>query len=141
MKLFTSKLIAEVHSLLLGLLLIFSAVTVFGQYSVNVTYENPGVLNSSVGGSLVYTFNAPIPTGLNPSLTWTNVGTFINAGITAPNQYGGATNTQYLTAKPTTLTLNSAVSYFGMWWSAGSSGNTLTFKTAPMLWPRSPRPS
>lgn len=97
------------------------------QYSVNVTYEAPAVLTSSVAGSLVYTFNG-LSTNLNTSLTWTNVGTFSNAKITAPNQYGGATNTQYLTAYPTTLFLNTNYSYFGLWWSAGSSGNTLTFK-------------
>jgi uncharacterized protein with beta-barrel porin domain len=109
--------------------LFLSAESGIAQYSVNVTYEAPGVLNSTVGGGQVYTFNAPIPLGLNSSLNWTNVGTFANAGITAANQYGGADGTQYLTAKPTTLLLNTNVSYFGLWWSAGSAGNTLTFKS------------
>ena len=97
---------------------------------VSVTYEAPKVLTSSVGGSQVFTFNAS-PLGVNATITWAGVGTFNNANVLAGDKYGGAGGTQYLqvpASSTMTLNLNTAQSYFGMWWSAGDALNSLTFK-------------
>ena len=95
-----------------------------------MTYEAPGVLSSSVGGSQVFTFNAS-PLGVNATITWAGVGTFNNAKMLVADKYGGAGGTQYLQVPASatmTLNLTTPQSYFGFWWSAGDSLNALTFK-------------
>ncbi len=101
----------------------------FSQYSVDVTYEAPGILNSTVANSLVYTFNTD-PLGSNATVAWSGVGSFTNVQVKAPDQYGGADATRYSSVavnRTMTLALNTPQSYFGMWWSAGDGYNALTF--------------
>ena len=98
-----------------------------------VTYQGAGVQTSAVGSSFVYNFNS-LGTGVTTSVSWTGwggSGTFDRVNISDASQFGGAGgNGRYLFANGSnvsTLTLNSPVSYFGMWWSAGDSGNVLDF--------------
>lgn len=71
-------------------------------------------------------------------ITLANIGTINSGFIQTANEYGGAGGTgNYFdvdkdtsgvpTDTSSTLTLNSPESYFGMWWSAGDSYNSLTF--------------
>jgi len=108
------------------------------------TAAAPGAYDTTVSNSSVETFNGLVGSGnlLTNSLSWAGVGTFTgvngnNLEISAETEYGGApspsnsaVDTDYLDVfsnTTTKLTLNSPASYFGMWWSAGDSANTLTF--------------
>ena len=109
--------------------LFLNAMTLFAQYSLDVTYESPGVLNSTVSNCLVHTFNAD-PLGSSPSVPWAGVGSFTNVQVKSPDQFGGADASRYPSVganRTMTLALNTPQSYFGMWWSAGDAYNSLTF--------------
>ena len=110
-------------------------------YNVVMTCaEQPTATNTSVSGTTVETFN---------SLTqgdYTNfdsaIGNYSSISIRNANQYGGAagpgfaSGSSYAVASTSanlggipsyTLTFNTPVAYFGLWWSAGDAANNLTF--------------
>ena len=103
-----------------------------------MTYaEAPGATNSSLADTSVFTFNNYANGTHLTNTVWSGVGTYDLLYIINANQYGGANNSPYsvnsanvsgLGGVPTTtLTLTTAISYFGMWWSAGDANNYLTF--------------
>lgn len=100
--------------------------------SMVVTYEAAGVMTSPVLSSFTYDFNS-IGTGVKANVSWTGwggTGTFTSVKVNPVDVYGGANNSNYTFANDstqTTLNLSTGVSYFGMWWSAGDSGNVLDF--------------
>jgi hypothetical protein len=106
-------------------------------YNTIVTLaEDPGQFNSMLTGARVQTFDNL--TGLSTNVVWEGVGTFDKLNVINANQYGGAPSetlpngTPYAvtglgSVKTTTLTLNEASSYFGMYWSAGDALNDLKF--------------
>jgi hypothetical protein len=106
--------------------------SIFGASSMVVTYEVAGVMSSPVLSSYTYDFNS-IGTGSKSNMSWTGwggTGTFSSVKVNPPDQYGGANNSNYAFSSDstqTTLVLSTRVSYFGMWWSAGDSGNILDF--------------
>jgi len=116
------------------------------QATVIVTYaEKAGAETTSLVNSSTLTFDAPAytlgvhNTAGDPALTWGGVGTFNQLNIKSADQYGGAydpatgKSTQYSvqgvgsSVSQTTLNLNSASGYFGLWWSAGDAANVLDF--------------
>ena len=106
--------------------------SIFGASSMVVTYEVAGVMTSPVLSSYTYDFNS-IGTGSKSNISWTGwggTGTFSSVKVNPPDQYGGANSSNYAFSSDstqTTLVLSTRVSYFGMWWSAGDSGNILDF--------------
>jgi|GEM_PF-1662001 len=129
--------------------------------SVIATFEGSGVENSALAGAITYTFNN-LPVGTNETATWSNngvsIGTFSNLNVNAGDQYGGSSfgatnangsnyggNSTYASANGNTapyntnsatgikLTFNAPQAYFGIWWSAGDSGNTLAFYSGSNL--------
>jgi len=102
-----------------------------------MTYaEAPGATNSSVADTSVYTFNNLLTATHLTNVVWTGVGTYSQLYVINGNEYGGAGGSPYpvesakigLGGTPnTTLYLTTAISYFGMWWSAGDANNFLTF--------------
>ena len=100
--------------------------------SMVVTYQAAGVMSSPVASSYTYDFNS-IGTGTKSNVSWTGwggTGTFSSLKVNSPDIYGGANNSNYAFSSDstqTTLALSTGVSYFGMWWSAGDSGNILDF--------------
>ena len=106
--------------------------SIFGASSMVVTYEVAGVMTSPVLSSYTYDFNS-IGTGSKSNISWTGwggTGTFSSVKVNPPDQYGGANNSNYAYSSDstqTTLALSTRVSYFGIWWSAGDSGNILDF--------------
>lgn len=103
-----------------------------------LTYaEAPGVQSSTLANTNEFTFDSLAP-GKHTNVVWTGVGTYDETYILAPDQYGGAGgNTTYSVQSSTighpnqvpttTLTLNTASAYFGLWWSAGDNFNKLSF--------------
>ena len=106
--------------------------SIFGASSMVVTYEVAGVMTSPVLSSYTYDFNS-IGTGSKSNISWTGwggTGTFSSVKVNPPDTYGGANSSNYAFSSDstqTTLVLSTRVSYFGMWWSAGDSGNILDF--------------
>ncbi len=106
--------------------------SIFGASSMVVTYEVAGVMSSPVLSSYTYDFNS-IGTGSKSNMSWTGwggTGTFSSVKVNPPDTYGGANSSNYAFSSDstqTTLALSTRVSYFGMWWSAGDSGNILDF--------------
>jgi hypothetical protein len=106
--------------------------SIFGASSMVVTYEVAGVMSSPVLSSYTYDFNS-IGTGSKSNMSWTGwggTGTFSSVKVNPPDTYGGANSSNYAFSSDstqTTLVLSTRVSYFGMWWSAGDSGNILDF--------------
>ena len=106
--------------------------SIFGASSMVVTYEVAGVMTSPVLSSYTYDFNS-IGTGSKSNISWTGwggTGTFSSVKVNPPDQYGGANSSNYAFSSDstqTTLALSTRVSYFGIWWSAGDSGNILDF--------------
>ena len=120
---------------LLSLLLFASR----SQAAVVVTYsESPTAVNSTLANTEVFDFNA-LKTGLNSNVNWSGVGSFDQLFIKSADAYGGAVDatnpngTKYsvqgagTSVLTSTLTLDQASSYFGMWWSAGDAKNVLSF--------------
>ena len=125
------------HSIKKALRVVLALMTVgegsiFGASSMVVTYEVAGVMTSPVLSSYTYDFNS-IGTGSKSNISWTGwggTGTFSSVKVNPPDQYGGANSSNYAFSSDstqTTLVLSTRVSYFGMWWSAGDSGNILDF--------------
>jgi hypothetical protein len=89
------------------------------------TAEDPGVTTSPHECVLVETFDSGSPS--------TVIGTYTGAFISDADVWGGDDGTDYLDldraneSTEVTLTLNQTESYFGMWWSADSPGNAVTF--------------
>ena len=127
--------------LALGGLVSVASVSRAQNYNVVMTCaEEPTATNSSLADTTVETFN---------SLTqgdYTNyasaIGTYSSISIRNANQYGGAAGPGFPTGSPYavasassslggipsyTLTFNTPVAYFGLWWSAGDPANYLTF--------------
>jgi len=125
----------EISGKTLGLFLALLAMGKTNSYAAStmvVTYEAAAVMSSPVSSSYSYNFNS-IGTGTKANISWTGwggTGTFSSMEIKSADQYGGANNSNYTFANdsvPTTLSLSTGVSYFGMWWSAGDGGNVLDF--------------
>jgi hypothetical protein len=125
------------HGIKKALLVVLALATVgegsiFGASSMVVTYEVAGVMSSPVLSSYTYDFNS-IGTGIKSNISWTGwggTGNFSSVMVNAVDVYGGANNSSYTAASESTqtiLNLSTAVSYFGMWWSAGDAGNILDF--------------
>ena len=103
-----------------------------------MTYaEAPGATNSSLADTSVFTFNNYANGTHLTNAVWSGVGTYDQLYVINANQYGGANGSPYsvesakvsgLGGVPTTtLSLTTAISYFGMWWSAGDANNFLSF--------------
>lgn len=123
--------------ILLSLTLAVTALS--AQASVIITYaEDPNSLNSSLAGTDVFDFNS-LKQGVNKKTEWKGVGTFDQLFVKSADVYGGALDasnpkgTNYslqgagTKVLSSTLSLNEASSYFGLWWSAGDSQNVLDF--------------
>lgn len=120
--------------LTLGLLLPASASA-----AVVITYaEKPDAVNSTLVGTDVFGFDS-LKTGAQSDVVWKGVGTFDQLFVKSADAYGGAPSdsapkgsfyslqgagTKVLSS---TLTLDEASSYFGLWWSAGDAQNVLRF--------------
>lgn len=109
-----------------------------------VTYaENPNSVTSSLPNTSRYSFNDLAVNAKNTNVVWSGVGTFDAIYVKSADQYGGAVDPGYANGSPyavqsssiggsskvptTTLTLNEAHAYFGLWWSAGDATNVLGF--------------
>ncbi len=106
-----------------------------------MTYGAPGMTESTVGNVSVFNFDNLQP-GVHSNVPWSGVGSFEVLSIVGADVYGGAADAAYPNGSPyavqhtggglggvssTTLTLSTAASCFGMWWSAGDSANVWTF--------------
>jgi hypothetical protein len=92
----------------------------------------------------VLTFNT-MTLGRSTNVVWNGVGTFDQLYIKNADSYGGAADannpngTRYslqgagTSVSNSTLKLNTASSYFGMWWSAGDPKNVLDFYSGNTL--------
>jgi len=116
-----------------------SCAAISSHAAVIVTYaEDPAAMNSSLSGTQVFDFNTTA-IGRTTNVSWSGVGTFDQLYVKAADAYGGATDathpngTRYslqgagTSVLTSTLQLNQASSYFGMWWSAGDAKNVLDF--------------
>ncbi|WP_424975895.1 VPLPA-CTERM sorting domain-containing protein [Dinoroseobacter sp. S124A] len=98
---------------------------------VTVTIGDPGAMEvdlDAIGatGAKVETFDT-LGTGSFTQYQ-SDLGTYSAGRVKPVNQYGGADETQYLFSQSspgTTLTLDDEATYFGLWWSAGSVGNSV----------------
>jgi hypothetical protein len=113
--------------------------------AVIVTYaEQPGETNSTLIGTDVFTFDS-LKTGMQTNVTWTGVGSFDQLFIKSADAYGGAASDLFPNGSrysvqgagtkvlSSTLTLDEASSYFGLWWSAGDARNVLQFYSGDAL--------
>jgi hypothetical protein len=100
---------------------------------VVLTYENPGVEQTTVVGASTETFDS-VPLGPLANYSSAAIGGTYNGGeIVVADQYGGAGGSQYDVvglgqSTLETLTFTSDKTYFGLWWSAGDAANELQFK-------------
>ena len=108
---------------------------------ITYTIDVPGVQASTVSGITTETFNADNPGNYSTlatavgTLTSANPGQFaiVPASSNAYGAYGGAGGTGNFFAvgnesgsyQPVTLSFNGPESYFGLWWSAADSHNSL----------------
>jgi hypothetical protein len=104
---------------------------VFSQAQLVFTVENAGVQATTVAGVTTENFNSQALGAFSGSSA---VGTFTSGGaIVAADEFGGANGSDYYAVGAqsgqleSTLTLNGAQDYFGLWWSAGDAGNELVF--------------
>ncbi len=107
-----------------------------------LSYEAAGVQASRVAGVTTETFDS-YPTGVySVNGASSSIGTFTSPGIAvvAANVYGGADGTGNYFAigaesgtTTATLALKGAEGYFGFWWSAADSGNTIAFYSGNAL--------
>lgn len=107
-------------------------------YDVLMSVEAPSNVVTSLPDVTIQSFSG-ITAGNYPLFTSpAGLGTYTTLSVVNNDQYGGATGTgDYAVTSTggvgagvypsTTLTFNSPVSYFGLWWSAGDAKNTLTF--------------
>ena len=108
--------------------------------------QGSGAYNTTLGNTAVYNFDN-LPTGANNNVSWSGVGSIDHVGVLDANVYGGAPSaaspngTRYAVQSTTlgggvattTLSLNTASSYFGFYWSAGDGANDLKFYRANTL--------
>jgi len=114
--------------------------------SLIVTYsEAPGAQNSTLQNTEVMNFENITASGTHSftggktydAVRWEGVGTYDKLSVLPANEYGGAGGTGHYSVQSTssslggvsttTLNLDSASAYFGLWWSAGDPGNVLKF--------------
>ena len=127
------------------LLVAFSFAALPARADLIVTYaEDPNLTVSSLTGTQVFDFNS-MKIGTNTNVVWEGVGTFDQLYIKSADAYGGAADatnpngSRYSVqgagtpVTSTTLQLDIASSYFGMWWSAGDPRNVLTFFSGDTL--------
>ncbi len=107
------------------------------------TSEGVGAFNTTLGNVNVETFDS-LSTGVNNNVSWNGVGTFDSLNVKNADQYGGAptaaspNGSKYAVeglgvVNTTTLKLNTASSYFGLYWSAGDAANDLKFYNGTTL--------
>jgi hypothetical protein len=129
-------------SLLMGATQIHAASVASDFSMIITTSEGVGSFNSTLSGTSVQTFDNL--SGVNKNVVWEGVGTFDELNVIPANAYGGApskempTGTAYAVegigkVTQTTLKLNEASSYFGLYWSAGDSANDLKFYSNGVL--------
>jgi hypothetical protein len=129
------------------LLILFSLslAAIHARADLIVTYaENANLTVSSLTGTQVFDFNS-MKIGRSKNVAWKGVGTFDQLFIKSADAYGGAADSTNPTGSlyslqgagspvtSTTLQLDIASSYFGMWWSAGDPRNVLTFYSGDAL--------
>jgi hypothetical protein len=106
------------------------------------TAEGVGAFNSTLSGTNVQTFDNLL--GHHTNVVWEGVGTFDELNVINADQYGGAPSATSPTGTPyavegigkvgtTTLKLNQATSYFGLYWSAGDGANNMKFYNQGVL--------
>lgn len=138
----SSTLLKKVSLVALGASLTVAVVTEQAQAAnFNVTIEAPGVQQSSLvtnplanpaTGVTVENFNST-STGYKANFS-SSLGTYSNIYIEPNKVWGGANGSQYVIPNgQSSLQLNSAQKYFGMWWSAGDPGNILDFYSGSTL--------
>lgn len=119
-----------------------AASTSQGYNMLITTSEGVGAFNSSLSGTSVETFDNL--SGVNKNVVWKGVGTFDQLNVIKADVYGGAPSatspkgTNYAVEglgviKQTTLSLDQASSYFGLYWSAGDAANQLKFYNGNQL--------
>lgn len=106
--------------------------------TIIVTYEAVGVQFTTVPGATTFTFD-----NLTSGQMVTNVaapyGTYSSFYASAANSWGGSNQTKYMAigsqsgTLTSTLTLNSPINYFGMYWAAGDAQNLLDFYSGNVL--------
>lgn len=99
--------------------------------TVSVTIGNAGAMEADLdaieaSGVKVETFDS---LGAGEFVNFeSELGTYSAGRVIPGNRYGGADESPYLFSQSnpgSTLVLNSTASYFGLWWSAGSVGNSV----------------
>lgn len=101
--------------------------------SAVVSYEAPGVENTSVAGVSIYSFNNLSPNrAIRPA---TAFATFNQLYVIGANEYGGASGSSYgVVGTPTgsanletsLVQFTRPISYLGFWWSAADPNNAFT---------------
>jgi len=122
---------------LLGLLALWLAgeplFAVAARSTIFVTYGQAGAMTppTTLSGVSTYSFNN-LPLGVDSSANWEEVGSFQTVNVASANSNGGASGSQYMAdglngVTQTTLTLNTASSYLGLWLSAVNSSEVIDF--------------
>lgn len=132
----------KITLLLAGL---FALITIPVKAELIITYaEDPGLNQSSLSGTQVFDFNS-MSIGYQKNVSWEGVGTFDQLYINKADAYGGAADATNpkgslysvqgagTPVTGSTLQLDIASSYFGMWWSAGDPRNVLSFYSGETL--------
>lgn len=132
----------KIRLLLASLLALF---TIPARADLIVTYaEDPSLNQSSLSGTQVFDFNT-MSIGYQKNVSWEGVGTFDQLYIKKADAYGGAADATNpngslysvrgagTSVTSSTLQLDIASSYFGMWWSAGDPRNVLSFYSGETL--------
>ena len=109
-----------------------------GSQFIVTTTEGAGSFNTTLSGVSVENFSG-YNAGVYNNVNWSGVGSINQVSLINNNQYGGTpTSTIYPVqsesglggqspVESTTISLKNPVSYFGLYWSAGDSGNHLDF--------------
>ena len=115
-----------------------------------MTYaEQPNSDNTTLSGTSVFDFNSLTANRKYTGLAWTGVGTIDSIYVKSADSYGGAADATHASGSnygvqstsvgspnnvvTSTLNLNSSISYFGLWWSAGDAKNVLDFYNGSSL--------
>lgn len=121
---------------LLAALVLFAAPALSA--GIIFSFEAPGVQQTSVAGATTETFNSLSVGALGSYVS--PVGTYSSgAEIVAPDQFGGANQTQYISVGAQsgtteyTLTLGGLRTYLGFYWQAGDSQNRVDFYSGAVL--------
>lgn len=112
--------------------------------SVSMYISAPGQQTSTITGVTTETFNS-LTTGNRTTNYNSTIGTYVLSATTPfniqdANQYGGASNSRYMTfgaqsgtTNAVVLNLTSPQTYFGMWWSAGDVNNGISLYSGGQL--------